>query len=121
MSPKASPGRQQQTDSVLMSWVGHRVVVKYLSGPDEPADPGDEKGLVRGEPEARSGVFQLRRFGQIGIEVANTLEDSANDRVTLIPWSAILSLRGTTPAERGGADSRLSREQVADLSRNDPT
>lgn len=57
----------------------------------------------------------------MGIEAANTLENAATDRVTLIPWGAILSIRGTTPRERGGADGRLSKEQVAELARNDPT
>lgn len=121
MSPKGSPGRQQQTESVIMNWLGHRVVVKYLAGPDEPMNPDDVKGLARGQVEARSGVFELHRFGQIGIEVGNTLEEANEDRVTLIPWGAILSIRGSTPQERGGADGRISREEMADLARNDPT
>ena len=45
MSPQGSPSRQQETDSILMNWLGHRVVVKYLAGPSEPMDPEDEKGL----------------------------------------------------------------------------
>ncbi len=121
MSPKGSPGRQQQTDSVLMSWLGHRVVVKYLAGPVEPMDPEDDKGLARAPLETRSGVFELRRIGQVGIEVGNTIEEAKEDRVTLIPWGAILSIRGSTPDERGGTDGRISREQMADLARNDPT
>ena len=121
MSPKSTSGSQQQADSVLMNWLGHQVVVKYLAGPDEPADPEDEKGLARGQTEARSGVFQLHRIGQVGIEVANTLENAVSDQVTLIPWGAILSLRGSTPEERGGSDGRLSKEQMSELARNDPT
>lgn len=121
MSPKSSPGRQQQTDSVLMSWLGHRVVVKSLAGPLESMDPDDEKGLARAALETRSGVFQLHRFGQIGIEVGNEPEEVTEDRVTLIPWGAILSLRGSTPDERGGTDGRISREDMAELARNDPT
>ena len=118
---ESSSGNAQQTESVLMNWVGHRVVVKYLAGPNDPMDPDDEKGLARGSTEARSGVFQLHRFGQVGIEVGNTLEESTEDRVTLIPWGAILSVRGSTPQERGGADGRISREDMAELARNDPT
>ena len=121
MSPKGPPGRQQQTESVIMSWLGHRVVVKYLAGPDEPMDPDDAKGLARGQLEVRSGVFELHRFGQIGIEVGNTLEEASEDRVTLIPWGAVLSVRGSTAQERGGTDGRLSAEEMADLARNDPT
>jgi len=121
MSPKVEPGRKQSTESVLMSWLGHRVVVKYLGGPLEPMDPSDEKGLARGQLETRSGVFELHRIGEVGIEVGNTIEEAAEDRVTLIPWGAILSIRGSTPQERGGADGRLSKEQMASLAKNDPT
>lgn len=121
MSPKSSPGRQQETDSVIMNWLGHRVVVKYLAGPADPMDPDDEKGLARARLEVRSGVFQLHRFGQIGIEVGNTIEEAKEDRVTLIPWGAILSVRGSTPQERGGTDGQISQEEMAELARNDPT
>ena len=121
MSPKGSPGRQQKTDSVLMSWLGHRVVVKYLSGPPEPMDPADEKSLAHGPLETRSGVFQLHRFGEVGIEVGNTIEEAKEDRVTLIPWGAVLSIRGSTPQERGGTDGHISKEEMASLARNDPT
>ena len=121
MSPQGSSGSQQATDSVLMNWLGHRVVVKYLAGPSDPMDPNDNKGLVHAPLETRSGVFQLHRIGQVGIEVGNTLEESKEDRVTLMPWGAVLSVRGSTPQERGGADGRISREDMADLARNDPT
>lgn len=121
MSPKIQPGRQQKTESVLLSWLGHRVVVKYLAGPLEPMDPDDEKRLARGQLETRSGVFELHRIGEVGIEVGNTLKESREDRVTLIPWGAILSIRGSTPQERGGTDGRISKEQMASLARNDPT
>lgn len=104
-----------------MSWLGHRVVVKYVSGPDEPADPEDEKGLARGQTEARSGICELHRVGDVGIEVANTLEEAASDRVTLIPWGAILSIRGSTPQERGEANGRISKEALTNLAYNDPT
>ena len=105
----------------MMNWLGHRVIVKYLAGPNEPMDPDDSKGLARASLETRSGVFELHRFGQIGIEVGNTIEEAKEDRVTLIPWSAILSIRGSTPQERGGADGRISQEQMAKLAHNDPT
>ena len=121
MSPKGSPSRQQATDSVLMNWLGHRVVVKYLAGPSDPMDPEDGKGLAHAPLEARSGIFELHRIGQVGIEVGNTLKESREDKVTLIPWGAVLSIRGSTPQERGGADGRISREDMAELARNDPT
>jgi hypothetical protein len=104
-----------------MEWLGHRIVVKYLAGPQDPMDPSDEKGIARAQLETRSGVFELRRIGQVGIEIANTVEDAAEDRVTLLPWGAILSVRGSTTSERGGTDGRLSKEQMAEVARNDPT
>lgn len=84
-------------------------------------DPKDDKGLAHAPLETRSGVFELHRIGQVGIEVGNTIEESKEDRVTLIPWGAILSIRGSTPQERGGSDGRISQEDMAELARNDPT
>jgi hypothetical protein len=108
--------------SVLNDWVGHRVVIKYLGGPAEPFDPNDFKGLSRAEQvEVRSRIFQLRRFGYLGVEVSNDMNDALIDRVTLIPWGAVLSIRGTSPDERGGPEGRLSKEEVAELARHDPT
>lgn len=108
--------------SVLNDWVGHRVVIRYFGGPDKPIDPQDHKGIAREEQaEVRSGVFQLHRFGYIGVEVSNEMNDALMDRVTVIPWSAVLSVRGTTPEERGGPEGRLTREQVAEHARKDPT
>jgi hypothetical protein len=115
-------GRQTRTgESVLRSWVGSLVVVKYLAGPDEPVDLDDAKSLAHGELETRSGIFHLQRFGQLGIEVCNEMEDGLLNRVTFIPWSAVLSIRGTTPEERGGPQGKLTREKVAELARRDPT
>jgi len=88
--------------SVLRKWAGHLVVLEYLAGPAMPADPEDPKGLAVGEPEARSSVFHLQRFGQLGVEVSNEMEDGLLDRVTFIPWSAVLSIQGTTEEERAG-------------------
>lgn len=121
ISPKSSSGSQQATDCVLINWLGHRIVVKYLAGPSDPMDPDDDKGLAHAPLETRSGIFELHSIGQVGIEVGNTLEERKEDRVTLMPWSAVLSIRGSTPQERGGSDGRISREDMADLARNDPT
>lgn len=88
----------------------------------EPVDPEDHKGIAREEKvEVRSGIFQLHRFGDIGVEVCNEMNDALMDRVTVIPWGALLSVRGTSPDERGEPEGRLTREQVAELARNDPT
>jgi hypothetical protein len=107
-------------ETVLTNWVGHFVVVKYLAGPAAPADPQDPRSLAVDEPEARSGIFHLQRFGQLGIEVCNEMEDGMLNRVVFIPWGAVLSIRGTTEQEREqGEGGRLTREQVAELAQHD--
>jgi hypothetical protein len=110
---------QPTGETVLTRWVGHLVVVKYLAGPAMPADPEDPRSLAVSEPEARSGVFHFQRFGQLGIEVCNTMEDGMLNRVTFIPWGAVLSIRGTTEEERAQGGGRLTREQVAQLAMRD--
>ena len=96
------------------------VVVKYLAGPAMPADPEDSRSLAVSQPEAHSGIFHLQRFGQLGIEVCNEMEDGLLNRVVFIPWGAVLSIRGTTEQERaGGRGGRLTRQQVAELAQRD--
>jgi hypothetical protein len=112
--------RQPTGETVLTRWVGHFVVVKYLAGPAMPADPDDPRSLAVSEPEARSGIFHLQRFGALGIEVCNEMEDGLLNRVVFIPWGAVLSIRGTTEEERaGGRGGRLTREQVAEIAKRD--
>ena len=95
------------------------MVLKYLAGPAAPADPEDPRNLAGAEPEARSGIFHLQRFGQLGIEVSNEMEEGLLNRVTFIPWGAVLSIRGTTDQERVQGGGRLTREQVAELAQRD--
>jgi hypothetical protein len=110
-------GRQPTGETVLTKWVGNLVVVKYLAGPADPADPDDPRSLAVAEPETRSGIFHLQRFGQLGIEVCNQMEDGMLNRVTFIPWGAVLSIRGTTEQERSGG--KPTREQVAEIAKRD--
>src|SRR5919199_6490257 len=83
---------QPTGETVLTRWVGQFVVVKYLAGPAMPADPQDPRSLAVSQPEARSGIFHLQRLGALGIEVSNELEDGMQNRVTFIPWGAVLSI-----------------------------
>jgi hypothetical protein len=117
---KRQQRRGQPTgETVLTRWVGHLVVVKYLAGPADPADPDYPRSLAVSEPEARSGIFHFQRFGQLGIEVCNEMEEGLLNRVTFIPWGAVLSIRGTTPEERAASGGRLTREQVAEIAQRD--
>ena len=65
-----------------------------------PADPQDPRSLTVSEPEARSGIFHLQWFGQLGIEVSNEMEEGMLNCVTFILWEAVLSIRGTKEQER---------------------
>jgi hypothetical protein len=94
--------RQPTGETVPTRWVGHLVVLKYLAGPVAPADPEDTRGLAVGEPEARSGIFHFQRFGQLGVEVSNEMEDGLLNHVTFNTWGAVLSIRGSPEQERVG-------------------
>ena len=78
------------------------MVVEYLAGPAMLANPQDPRSLTISEPEARSGIFHLQRFGQLGLEVCNETEEGMLNRVTFIPWEAVLSIKSTTEQERAG-------------------
>jgi hypothetical protein len=126
MQQQGGGGRMRQLrrgqptgETVLTRWVGHLVVLKYLAGPALPADPDDPRSLAVEEPEARSGIFHFQRFSQLGIEVSNEMEDGMLNRVTFIPWDAVLSIRGTTETEREQGGGRLTREQVSELATRD--
>ena len=41
------------------------------------------------------------------------------NRVTFIPWEAVLSIRGTKEQEREEGGGRLTREQVAELAQRE--
>jgi hypothetical protein len=110
---------QPTGETVLTRWVGHLIVLKYLAGPAAPTNPDDPRSLAVSEPEARSGIFHLQRFGQLGIEVCNTMEDGMLNRVTFIPSGAVLSIRDTTESERAQGGGSLTREQVAQLAQRD--
>jgi hypothetical protein len=94
--------RQPTGETVPHSLSRAFVVVKYLAAPAMPADPQDSRSLAVSEPEARSGIFHLQRFGQLGIEVCNETEEGMLNRLTFIPWEAVLSIRSTTEQERAG-------------------
>ena len=124
MQPQGGGGQTRQLrpqtatgETVLTQWVGSLVVVKYLAGPADPADPDDPRSLAVAEPETRSGIFHLQRFGQLGIEVCNQMEDGMLNRVVFIPWGAVLAIRGTTEQEREGG--KPTREQVAEIAKRD--
>jgi hypothetical protein len=93
--------RQPTGETVPTRWVGHLVVLKYLAGPVAPADPEDTRGLAVGEPEARSGIFHFQRFGQLGVEVSNEMEDGLLNYVTFNTWGGSTLDQGQSGAGEG--------------------
>ena len=111
--------RQPTGETVLTRWVGHLVVLKYLAGPADPTNPDDPRSLAVSEPEARSGIFHFQRFGQLGIEVSNEMEDGMLNRVAFIPWGVVLSsIRGTTEAERAAGRRGEAHEGAGSRARH---
>jgi hypothetical protein len=93
--------------TILTRWVGHYVVLKYLAGPAMPADPQDPRSLAVSEPGARSGVFHLQRFGQLGIEVCNTMGEGMLNRSPSSPGKRCSPL-GAPQRRRGPREGRAN-------------
>ena len=79
---------------VLNDWLGERLLVKYITGPD--ADPEGADRTVTGRPEARTELLYLEEIGAYGIVVTKVTEG----RPEFISWGALLGLldiRSTKP------------------------
>ncbi len=71
---------------VLNDWLGGRLLVKYLTGPD--ADPEGADRTVAGQPEARTELLYLEEIGAYGVVVKKVAEG----RPEFIPWGALLAI-----------------------------
>ncbi len=87
--------RDPEQRNLIDLMLGHQVGVKYVSGPDITEDNVDqivEEGRVlKGQPEARTAAFYLRRCSQFGVEVSKTAE---RGNEIFIPWGAVLAIWG---------------------------
>ena len=72
------------------------------------ANPQDPRSLTISEPVLGSSTSR-----------GSVREEGMLNRVTLIPWEAVLSIKSTTEQERAGGGGRLSREQVAELAQRE--
>lgn len=77
-------------------WLGYPVFVKYMAGPDYEHDPDDPKRIVKGQLEARAGVFILQKIGLIGVELRRQYEQQH----VFILWGSVLSMQGLPEEER---------------------
>ena len=77
---------RELSPQVLNDWLGHRLLVKYMTGPD--ADPEDADRTVTGQPEARTELLYLEEIGAYGVVVKKVAEG----RPEFIPWGALLAI-----------------------------
>ena len=88
---------RELSPQVLNDWLGYRLLVKYITGPD--VDPEDADRAVTGQTEARTELLYLEQIGAYGVVVKKVAEGSPE----FIPWGAILAILDPRPAESDDA------------------
>ncbi len=81
------------TPQVLNDWLGGRLLVRYMTGPD--VDVEDLDKTVTGQPEARTELLFLDQIGAYGIVVKKEVEGNPE----FIPWGAVLAIQSVGPVE----------------------
>jgi hypothetical protein len=77
---------RELSPQVLNDWLGGRLLVKYITGPD--ADPEGADRTVAGQPEARTELLYLEEIGAYGVVVKKVAEG----RPEFISWGALLAI-----------------------------
>ncbi len=80
---------RELSPQVLNDWLGDRLLVKYMTGPD--ADPEGADRPVTGQPEARTELLYLEEIGVYGVVVKKVTEGSSE----FISWGALLGILDT--------------------------
>ena len=84
---------RELSPQVLNDWLGDRLLVKYMTGPD--ADPEGADRTVTGQAEARTELLYLEQIGVYGVVVKKVAEGSSE----FIPWGALLAILDIRSAE----------------------
>jgi hypothetical protein len=82
---------------VLNAWLGDRLLITYMTGPDIDLD--DVGRTATGQPEARVELLYLDQIGTYGIAVKKEADGSSE----FIPWGALLGIVSIEPAEPDSA------------------
>jgi hypothetical protein len=73
--------------------LGYEVVIEFMAGPeinDENYDAViDQKEILKGAPEARTGTFWLIQMSVMGIEVTREPEGGP---ALFLPWGSVLKI-----------------------------
>jgi len=89
--------------------LGYEVVIKFMAGPDINEENRDaviqDKEILKGAPEARTGTFWLTGTSTTGIEVTREPEGAP---VAFLPWGNVLRIH-----------SGLSREKIEEIYREE--
>ena len=88
---------RELSPQVLNDWLGYRLLVKYITGPD--VDPEDADRTVTGQTEARTELLYLEQIGAYGVVVKKVAEGSPE----FIPCGAVLAILDVRPAESDDA------------------
>ena len=73
------------------NWLGERLLIKYMLGPD--VDPDGADRTVTGQPEASTELPYLDHIGAYGLVVKQVAEG----RPEFIPWGAVLAILDVRP------------------------
>ena len=83
---------RKPTPRVPNDWLGERLLIKYMTGPD--IDLEDVDRTVSGQPQARTELLYLDQVGTFGIAVKKVAEGKPE----FISWGALLAIQDITPA-----------------------
>ena len=100
--------RQPEERTLADLMVGHRVVLRYVVGPEpEPDDPDRE---VTGPMQARTGAYWLHAVSHQGLEISRELAGEEAG-IFLVPWAGVLVLNGVP---RGQLEEEARRKFAID-------
>ena len=87
---------QKPTPWLLSDWLGQRLLIKYMTGPD--IDLEDVDRTVTGQLQARTELLYLDQVGTYGVVVKKVAEGKPE----FVPWGAVLAIHDIKTVEPDG-------------------
>ena len=91
MSSETAPSAELDRAKIL-DWVGHWVMLKYITGPSLSGEDIDE--VAEGPAKIRTALFFLEEVNQFGIMVRRAPQTDHEDYGAFIPWGSVMVLVG---------------------------